>query len=273
LSYSLEALYRAVGTARQNVHGYIERLSSRKCLEQQVLKLVSEIRRDHPEMGMREMYFKLRPDGMGRDAFERLCCSEGLKVKVRKNFTKTTDSRKTRFCGNKIADIDICRINQVWQSDITYYYIPDRFYYITMVQDTFSKVVLGRSASDSLRTENTSLPALKMAIRRRKREGHDIKGVIMHSDGGGQYYSDDYLKLTRSNGIINSMGKTCYENAMAESLNGVIKNKYLRYRNIKDLPDLQRELDRTVKLYNSSKPHSALNRETPEGFEKKWLNL
>ena len=98
-----------------------------------------------------------------------------------------------------------------------------------------------------------------------------LKGLIFHSDGGGQYYSKDFLKLTGKEEIVNSMGKSCYENAMAESLNGVIKNKYLRHRNINSLHDLTRELDRTVLLYNTDKPHSALQRMTPIAFEKNWL--
>ena len=100
----------------------------------------------------------------------------------------------------------------------------------------------------------------------------NIKGLIFHSDGGGQYYSKDFLKLTKKEKIVNSMGKSCYENAMAESLNGVIKNKYLRHRIISSLRDLTQELDRTVLLYNTDKPHSALQRMTPVAFEKNWLS-
>jgi len=68
------------------------------------------------------------------------------------------------------------------------------------------------------------------------------------------------------------MDKSCNENAMTESLNGVVKNKYLQFKNINSLPELTRELDHTVRLYNSKKPHSALAIMTPEMFEEKWLH-
>lgn len=271
MNFSLEKLYRSVGTVKQNVHGYLDRYSKRKSMEQQVLKLVAEVRNDHPDMGLREMYFKINPEGMGRDAFELLCKEEGLSMRLFKNHHRTTNSSDTKFFPNHIEGVVIDRINQIWQSDITYYSVQDRFYYITLIQDACSKMIVGYHASANLATENTTLPALKMALKNRKTQ--DVKGLVFHSDGGGQYYAREFLNITKSKDIINSMGKSCYENAMAESLNGVVKNKYLHHRNIRSLEDLLCELDRTVQLYNTDKPHSALQRMTPKSFENKWLPL
>jgi transposase InsO family protein len=228
------------------------------------------VRKDHPDMGLREMYAKLQPEGVGRDAFERLCKNAGLSVRVFKNGYRTTDSSDTRFFDNLLEGTVVNRPNQFWQSDITYYSINGRFYYITLIQDTFTKRIVGHHASSTLATTSTTIPSLIRAISCRK--GMNIKGLIFHSDGGGQYYSKDFLKLTKKEKIVNSMGKSCYENAMAESLNGVIKNKYLRHRIISSLRDLTQELDRTVLLYNTDKPHSALQRMTPVAFEKNWLS-
>src|SRR5690606_9195 len=123
--------------------------------------------------------------------------------------------------------------------------------YITLIQDFYSKIIVGHSASVNLTTEDTTLPALRMAIRRNKKFG--LKGLVLHSDGGGQYYDKAFLNLTGKYKIINSMCLYPWENGMAESLNNVIKNKYLRYRDIRNLKDLQQELDRTVLLYNHDK--------------------
>jgi len=269
MMFSLEKLYKSVGTVKQNVHGYLDRYQARKSMEQQVLKVVVKVRKEHPDMGLREIYFKVQPDYIGRDTFELLCKNEGLSLMRLKNFHRTTDSSGTRFFPNYVEGTVIDRRNQIWQSDITYYPIKDKLYYITMIQDAFSKVIVGHHASKGLSTENTTLPALMMALKNRKHQG--LEGLVFHSDGGGQYYDKEFLRITRSEHIINSMGKSCYENAMAESLNGVIKNKYLRYRNIKSLKDLHRELDRTVQLYNTDKPHSALQRMTPEEYERKCI--
>jgi len=262
--------YDSIGTCKQNFHGYLDRLLAQNDIECQVLKLVKDVRVDHPEMGLREMYCKIHPDGLGRDAFELLCKNAGLGVKIVKNGYKTTDSSGTRFFTNLLEGAVINRPNQLWQSDITYYLINGRFYYITLIQDTFTKRIVGHHASSSLATVCTTLPALIMAILCRK--GIDLYGLIFHSDGGGQYYFKGFLELTKKNKMVNSMGKSCYENAMAESLNGVIKNKYLRHRNINSLSDLRRELDRTVLLYNTDKPHSALQKMAPIAFEEKWLS-
>jgi putative transposase len=269
MSCNLTYFYESIGTCKQNFHGYVDRLLSQKDVEHQVLKLVTDVRQDHPEMGLREMYDKLRPTGVGRDAFELLCKNAGLGVKIVKNGHKTTDSSGTRFFENLLEGAMTNRPDQFWQSDITYYCINGRFHYITLIQDTFTKRIVGHHASSSLSTISTTIPALNMAIACRAKV--DLDGLVFHSDGGGQYYCKDFVKITKQHKMGNSMGKSCYENAMAESLNGVIKNKYLRHRNIKSMRDLTRELDRTVLLYNTDKPHSSLQKMTPFAFEKKWL--
>ena len=99
------------------------------------------------------------------------------------------------------------------------------------------------------------------------REGLDLTGLIIHSDGGGQYYEKDFLQLTGKNKLENSMCEYAWENGKAERINGVIKNNYLIHRNIKTFEALQKEVDRSVKLYNFEKPHIGLQRKTPVNFE------
>jgi len=268
---SLNLLYRTVGISKQAVHDMLNRYMKKREMEQQILNLVYKIRSNHPAMGVRQMYFKINPEGIGRDQFEQLCRNEKLQLKKKKNYRITTDSKGVTRFDNLINDLQVKHINQLWQSDITYYEINGRFYYITLIQDAYSKLIVGHQCSKSLRTEDTTLPALRKAIRRRNK--HNINGLIFHSDGGGQYYDKAFKKLTRSVGIVNSMGETCYENAMAESLNGVIKNKYLHHYIIKSFSQLSKKLDQVVRLYNTDKPHTKLKRMTPVQYEKMYLNL
>jgi len=271
MSCSLNFLYDAIGLSKQAVHGQINRYMSIKEMECQVLKLVRKIRSDHPTMGVREMYFLMNPGSMGRDIFEALCRDNGLTIKPIKNYHKTTDSSGVERFDNLINGLDIEAPNQVWQSDITYYRIENKFYYITLIQDAFTKIIVGYSVSKRLKTNQTTIPSLSMAFRNAKKAVLD--GLIFHSDGGGQYYSVEFLKLIKSRNLISSMGKDCYENAMAESLNGVIKNKYLYHRSINNFKELEYEVDRTVQLYNFKKPHSSLNRLTPYQFLNNYLSL
>lgn len=270
MSCSLNTLYKSIGISKQGVHDMIDRLMRAQNLEYQVLKMAMEIRKDHPSMGIREMYYKINPIGIGRDKFEELCIEHEMRVKRSKNFRKTTNSEGVTRFKNLLDGIKVKRMDQVWQSDITYYDLNGKFYYITLIQDTFTKRIVGHHCSKRLTTEQTTLPTLKKAFRVRK--GKDLTGLIFHSDGGGQYYDKEFRKLTKKKNMVNSMGESCYENAMAESLNGVIKNKYLKYFAIKSFTELEKQLDRVVKLYNTDKPHSSLSRMTPCNFENSLVH-
>jgi putative transposase len=266
MSFSLNELYRAVNISKQAFHKHLERLMQRTAIERQVVWLIEKVRENHPGMSSREIYFIVRPEGVGRDKFELICKEAGLNVKPVRRYYKTTDSRGVTRFDNLIAGLAITKINQIWQSDITYYEVNGKFYYLTFIQDAYSKVILGHATSKSLSTENTTLPALKLAIKMRR--SHDLAGLIFHSDGGGQYYDKEFLALTKKTGAVNSMCEAAWENGLAESLNGIIKNNYLRHRHIRSYEQLVEEVDRTVSLYNHEKPHSRLNRKTPIEFEK-----
>lgn len=240
-------------------------------MTKQIVHIVYQVRKDHPTMGIRDIYYKVRPSGIGRDHFEAICRSEGLMILRPVNWTKTTDSRGVIRFEDLTKNLAVTGVNQLWQSDITYFELGGRFYYLTFIQDAYSKRIVGYSVSKTLQTEHTTLPALMMAVRTRK--GMNIYGVIFHSDGGGQYYSRALLLYTKRKGIVNSMCQYPWDNGMAERLNGVIKNNYLKYYNIKTYEQLEKSVDRIVSLYNHEKPHSKLKRKTPIGFEQNIVNL
>ena len=237
----------------------------------QLLSIIHDIREDHPTMGLRDMYYKIQPRCMGRDKFEAFCKDEKLGSKRQKNYFRTTDSSGVQRFTNYIKDIKPEHIDQIWQSDITYYNVNGRFHYLSFILDAYSRRIIGFSVSKGLSTNQTTLPALKMAIKTR---GKIIqKGLIFHSDGGGQYYAKDFLKLTHDYKIINSMCEYAWENGKAERINGVIKNNYLKHRGIKNFTELCKEVDRAVSLYNNEKPHIELKRKSPIAFEAEVVSL
>ena len=185
------------------------------------------------------------------------------------NRARTTDSSGVIRFDNLIKGIVPSRVNQIWQSDITYFEVDGKFDYITFIVDAFSRRIVGYSVSDKLTTEETVILALKRAIACRK--GVNLSGLIFHSDGGGQYYSREFLKITEKLEFKNSMCTHAWENGKAERINGIIKNNYLIHWDIHNLTDLKKMVRKAVMLYNNDKPHSMLNRLTPVGYEKLCL--
>lgn len=234
--------------------------------EHQLLYLIHEIREDHPTMGCRDMYELLKPLPLGRDRFEEFCFLHNLRVKKRVIYPKTTNSKGVHRFENLIKGLKIIRINQVWVSDITYYWLVDQFSYITFILDTFSCRIVGYHVSLGQITEQSTLPALEMAVA--LRGAKNLIGLIFHSDGGGQYYDTNFVARTAKLKIRNSMCMYPWENPQAERINGVIKNNYLRHWQPKSFEELCQCVDRAVALYNEKKPHRSLNKVSPVTFEK-----
>lgn len=234
--------------------------------QEQLIPLINEIRRDHPRMSARDIYFKLKPSCMGRDQFERFCMDSGYRIKKLRNYRVTTNSLGVTRFPNKIKGLKVTGVNQVFVSDITYYDIGPDTYYLTLIMDLYNREVVGWAASDNLRTESTTLPALHKLINQRGKAS--LKGAIIHSDGGGQYYCNDFKAVTKDLEMINSMTEDrVYENAHAERLNGVIKNNYLYPYGPKTFLSLRKLLDKAVYMYNTGKPHKALGKLTPKTFK------
>lgn len=233
-----------------------------------MIPLINEIRRDHPRMSARDIYLKLQPGCMGRDQFERFCMDSGYRIKRLKNFRVTTNSLGITRFPNMIKDIKCTGVNQVFVSDITYFDIGSDTYYLTFIMDLFNREIVGWSASDNLRTESTTLPALHRLITERGKA--NLKGSIIHSDGGGQYYCKEFKELTKSTlKMINSMTEEkVYENSHAERLNGIIKNNYLYPYGPTNMKSLKKLLDKAVYMYNTGKPHKALGKLTPKKFKE-----
>lgn len=260
-----------MGLTKQAFHQRMDRYLEERSVEEQILMLVHRVRQDHPTMGLRDIYYKTDPTGIGRDRFELLCRQSGLMVERPRNWRRTTDSSGVVRFENLLTGLIINKPNQVWQSDITYFELNGRFYYITFIIDAFTRVIVGHAVSQRLMTEQTTLPALQKALKSRLDLNISIHALIFHSDGGGQYYDKGFLELTRKHKITNSMCQYPWENGKAERINGVIKNNYLTHRVILSFEELQSEVDRSVLLYNGEKPHIGLQRKSPIQFEKEYL--
>jgi putative transposase len=251
---------------KQSFHQMLKRRRYKVEEQEQLIPMINEIRRDHPRMAARDIYLKLQPGCMGRDQFERFCMDTGYRIKQLRNFRVTTNSLGVTRFPNMIKDIEVTRVNQVFVSDITYFDLGSDTRYLTFIMDLYNREIVGYSESDNLRTESTTLPALHRLIKERGRS--NLKGAIIHSDGGGQYYCNEFKTLTKSLGMVNSMTEEkVYENSHAERLNGIIKNNYLYLYGPTNVTSLKRLLDKAVYMYNTGKPHKALGKLTPKEFK------
>lgn len=268
---SLNSFYKIVGVHKQALHKALNRRIVRSHQLSVVEDTVVKERIKHPTLALRSIYYKNRPCGIGRDRFEMFAKDLGYGVKKSSYRPRTTDSSGVKRFENKLQDLNLTQIDQAWSSDITYYWVNDRFYFITFILDCFSRRIVGYSVSGSMLTSDTSVPAFKRAIECRK--GILPSSMIFHSDGGGQYYADNFLGLTGKYNIVNSMCEMAYENGKAERINGVIKNNYLRHWEITDFESLKKAVARAVRLYNTDKPHKALKYLSPVQFEQEHLYL
>jgi putative transposase len=260
-------IYHLCGISRQAHLQAIQR--SLKESEKEVLfvRIMEQVREIHPGMGLRTMYDMVQPDGIGRDPFIILGLREGFRLKTIEKYTRTTYSVKSNRYQNLLAGKEFNGINQLWSSDITYYFLADQFYYIVLIMDVYSRRIVGYNLADNMRAEN-NLTALKRALEFRAINKYNYT-LIHHSDKGTQYASDKYTELIDSYEIQISMCREVYENTHIERLNDTIKNQYLNRWNIQSIIELKQKLAETIHTYNHTRPHQSLNKLSPVQYEEK----
>lgn len=236
--------------------------------------MVINQRRDMPRLGTRKVHYLIRPNlenhriKLGRDALFDFLRSEHMLIKPRKSYTKTTWSKHwLRKYPNLYKDLRATRSEQVWVSDITYIGTRSGNTYLSLVTDAYSRKIVGHHLSADLRTEGVA-KALEMAINKRKTK----LSLIHHSDRGLQYCSEEYQRLLSLQAIQPSMtnGYDCYQNALAERINGILKDEFL-LTTCDDKDQLEKVIDQSINIYNSKRPHLKLKYKTPTFIHEKSL--
>ena len=250
MNSSMNELYKAVGISKQAVYQYQKRQLG---FDEKLMGLMveaDELRSEHPGCGVEKMYYTLKPDFIGRDRFIEAFMELGYRVKRIKNYHKTTIPASHKY-PNLIEGLVVKGKNTVWQSDITYYQVKGKFYYIVFIIDVYTRQIVGYAVSDNLRVE-ANARALKMAIK-----SHGAP-KIHHSDRGSQYIAKQYVRLLIENGVNISMGICAQDNAYAERINGTIKNDYLKHWEINSFWMLKTKVNKAVKHYNTKRIHDSL---------------
>lgn len=230
------------------------------------------MRMQMPRIGTRKLYHLLKDEferqgiKIGRDALFDYLRSESMLIRPKKNYLKTTNSKHwLRKHSNLMKDIKASYPEQYFVSDITYIKSRERTHYLSLVTDAFSRKIMGYHLSDDMSAENV-VKAMQMAIQNRITD----RMLVHHSDRGLQYCSAIYQKELAQHRIKPSMtdGYDCYQNAIAERVNGILKNEFLinQCNTGKELKLLIKE---SIETYNNNRPHLALNMKTPNFIHNK----
>jgi transposase InsO family protein len=257
--------------SRQAHYQWLQRLVHEKQKEVLYIRMMEQAREIHPGMGLRTMYDMLAPDGIGRDGFIALGLQEGFRLKSIEKQTRTTYSIKSSRYKNLLGGVEFTDINELWSSDITYFFCLDQFFYIVFIMDVYSRRIIGYSIADNMRAEN-NVTALKMALKAREVNDYNLR-LIHHSDKGTQYASDSYTALLESYGIRISMCNEVYENTHIERVNDTIKNQDLKRIEINNRKELEKKLDEVIKTYNETRPHQSLKKRSPVQYENELKQI
>lgn len=238
-----------------------------KTVESKVIQLVKEERKEQPRVGTRKLHSALYNDfcdanlKIGRDSLFNILRANNMLVKRKRAYAKTTNSyHHFHKYNNLIKELKITKPNQVWVSDITYIRTVKGFCYLALITDLYSRKIIGYDISDSLELAGC-LRALKMALA----SVGPAAGLIHHSDRGVQYCSHMYVNELRKRGIKISMTEEnhCYENAIAERVNGILKDEFYLDQCFFSTIHAKRAAKNAIKLYNNKRLHLSLGYKTP----------
>jgi transposase InsO family protein len=254
--------------SRQNYYAR-RRVRQRRQVDGDLLAaLVRRERKEQPRLGTRKLYRRLAGElqeagvKLGRDRmFEELRARQLLVPKKRAAWPRTTQAYPVLpWFKNRIKGLEVRRPNHVWVSDLTYVRSRQGYLFLSLITDRMSRKIVGYHVGEDLGTGGC-LAALEMALAELPAGARPIH----HSDRGCQYHSHEYVGKLRAHGLEISMTEEdhCAENALAERMNGILKQEYGLGEELANQDQVRRAVAQAVWLYNNKRPHTALGYDYP----------
>ncbi|HGY1049846.1 TPA: IS3 family transposase [Aeromonas salmonicida subsp. pectinolytica] len=240
----------------------------------QVVRFVRQVRLRQPRVGTRKLHYLLQGQDdvwlkVGRDRLFRILAEHRLLVPPRRAYHKTTHSfhrfyRHPNLLKAGPEQVTPVAPEQVWVADITYLPARSGPLYLSLVTDAYSRKIVGHHVHEGMHAESVAM-AFKKALKQRR----GGEGLIHHSDRGVQYCSGLYQSLHERYGVRCSMtdGYDCYQNALAERVNGILKGELL-LQSPQDLAQAREMVREAVDIYNVERPHHALKYRTPDAVHR-----
>lgn len=239
-----------------------------------MVRFVRQVRLRQPRVGTRKLHYLLQgqDDGglkVGRDRLFQILAEHRLLVQPRRAYHKTTHSfhrfyRHPNLLKAGSEQVTPVAPEQVWVADITYLPARSGPLYLSLVTDAYSRKIVGHHVHEGMHAESVAM-AFKKALKQRRGGGE----LIHHSDRGVQYCSGLYQSLHARYGVKCSMtdGYDCYQNALAERVNGILKGELL-LQSPQDLAQAREMVREAVDIYNLERPHNSLKYRTPDAVHR-----
>jgi len=263
--------------SRQNYYAQRRRRERQQVDGDFVQRLVQRERFLQPRLGGRKLHHVLKQElaqegvELGRDRFFKVLAERKLLVEPKAGvFPCTTHSRHNLpIFTNQVRDLELTKANQVWVSDITYLRTREGFMYLALITDKWSRKIVGHHCGDSLEAEGC-LKALELALEKLPQPARPIH----HSDRGSQYCCHLYVEqlLKRQLGVSMTEKDHCAENAMAERVNGILKQEYGLGMEFGTKAAALGAVAQSIWIYNVKRPHTALDYRVPEQVHESGLN-
>jgi transposase InsO family protein len=265
---SVSKICMRFGLERDAYYKFKRRDKKRETLTEQAVSMVKERRKDLPREGCRKLHEALRDDfekqeiKIGQGKLFAILRERDMLVKRKRSGARTTNSyHHFHKYTNLIKGIPIVRRNQVWVCDITYIRLLKGFCYLVLITDAYSRKIVGYDVSDSL-----ELTGCKRALQKAQLEARPAPGLIHHSDRGVQYCSNEYVGQLKKYRMQISMTEEnhCYENAMAERVNGILKDEFYLDQCFMNVKLAKAASKNAIRLYNTKRLHLSLGYKTPD---------
>jgi transposase InsO family protein len=241
-----------------------------------ILLLARRERIVNPMAGCEKVLYAIRPAmaeegvSMGGDRFYKLMKANGMMVPKRRKYSCTTTKQDKSLVPspNLVKDMEINAPDQALCSDITYIYTEEGFLFLSLMMDMYVHDIVGWEVRESLKTEGP-LEALAMASRTLKPGAKPVA----HSDRGCQHNSHAYIEALEKLGWKSSMTEElhCYENAMAERLNGILKYEYFLDTHFKTKKEASKAIEEAIRIYNTRRLHEKCGYKTPSAFREEAM--
>jgi putative transposase len=272
--WGVEPICRVLQVAPATYYAAVARPASARALrDERLCAAIARVWQEHQGVyGADKVWAQLHREGeaVARCTVERLMRRLGLHGVVRgKTSVRTTvgDETATRPADLVRRQFHASVPNRLWVADLTYVKTHSGWVYVAFIIDVCSRYVVGWQASRSLRTD-LALDALEMALWRRR--GQHLAGLVHHSDRGVQYLAIRYTERLAEAGAVASVGSRgdSYDNALAESFNGLYKTELIRHRGPwRGLDDVEYATLDYVDWFNHRRLHGELGMIPPAEFE------